>query len=261
MTTIKYISFPASKVAAMIGKNPYCTINEVYDEMKCRITGEKIKTLNDEHILNKDELVKLSQILIPGKQINEEDLNLEQILKVSCSNAIDCDTTKESHIIEKDVKSKIANIFPEKNLSTISEFITTDINTNRGTKYEDKIINNYNKRHKTTITDNNSQLYKYPLLEITKDNILYKFHISAKIDGLQGDMLIEVKNRRNRLFSKIPEYELIQMEIYLRILKLKTAKLVQNFNDKSSEHIYKSSDKLWEFIQDNLYEFSHSLLN
>ena len=143
----------------------------------------------------------------------------------------------------------------------MSEFITKDINTNRGTRNENKIIQEYNKRNFTTITDNNSQLYKYPLVDIKGlDGILYKFHISAKIDGLQDNILIEVKNRRNRLFTKIPEYEKIQMEIYLRILNLNTAKLVQNFNDTSSELLYNADDVLWDYIIDNLYKFTSDLL-
>ena len=143
----------------------------------------------------------------------------------------------------------------------MSEFITKDINTNRGTRNENKIIQQYNKRHFTKITDNNSQLYKYPLVDIKGlDGVLYKFHISAKIDGLQDNILIEVKNRRNRLFTKIPEYEKIQMEIYLRILNLDTAKLVQNFNDTSSELLYNADDVLWDYIIDNLYKFTYDLL-
>lgn len=258
---IRSISLPASKVAAMVGKNPYCKISEIHDEMKCRITGEKVKTLNDTQTLNKKELIKLFKNLNPNKIMKQEDLNLERILKLSCDSAIKCKTTTECLTIEKDIKQKIANIFPKKNLSLVSEFITKDINTNRGTRNENKIIQQYNKRHFTTITDNNSQLYKYPLVDIKGlDGILYKFHISAKIDGLQDNILIEVKNRRNRLFTKIPEYEKIQMEIYLRILNLDTAKLVQNFNDTSSELLYNADDVLWDYIIDNLYKFTYDLL-
>ena len=258
---IRIISLPASKVAAMVGKNPYCKVSEIYDEMKCRITGEKVKTLNDSETLNKKELIKLFKNLNPNKIMKPEDLNLERILKLSCKSAIKCKTTTECLVIEKDIKEKIANIFPEKNLKLVGEFITKDINTNRGTINENKIIQNYNKRHFTTITDNNSQLYKYPLVDIKdSDGVLYKFHISAKIDGLQDNILIEVKNRRNRLFTKIPTYEKIQMEIYLRILNLDTAKLVQNFNDTSSELLYNTDDVLWNYILDNLYKFTYDLI-
>ena len=93
MSIIKNISLPASKVAAMVGKNPYCKINEIYDEMKCRITGEKVKTLNDTETLNKKELVKLFKTLNPGKIMNPQDLDLERILKLSCHGALKSKTT------------------------------------------------------------------------------------------------------------------------------------------------------------------------
>jgi succinate dehydrogenase flavin-adding protein (antitoxin of CptAB toxin-antitoxin module) len=258
---IKNVSFPASKVSSIIGKNPFCKFDEIFDEMKCRITGDKVKSLNDTTVLNKEELLKLSKVLLPNTIIPEKDLNIETILTVSCNNAVKCDTTQESTNIENIIKSKIENILPNHNLTELTKFITTDINTKRGITNEDKIIQNYNKKYKTTITDNNSQLYKYPFLEINKNNTLYKFHISAKIDGLENGILIEIKNRRNRLFGKIPEYEKVQLEIYLRILNLDTAKLVENFNNTTNEHIYTANDELWNFIQENLYIFSHKLLD
>lgn len=261
MSIIKNISLPASKVAAMVGRNPYCKINEIYDEMKCRITGEKIKTLNDTETLNKKELVKLFRTLNPDKIMKPQDLDLEKILKISCQDALKSKTTAESISIEKTIKQKIASIFPDKKMSLVNEFITKDINMGRGIINENKIIQNYNKKHRTIITDNNSQLYKYHFLDIKGANgVLYKFHISAKIDGLQDNLLIEVKNRRNRLFTKIPEYEKIQMEIYLRILNLERAKLVQNFNDTTSELLYNTDDVLWNYIINKLGKFSHSLI-
>lgn len=262
MQNIKYISLPASKVAAMVGKTPYCKISEIYDEIKCKITGQRVQTLNDSNILNKKELILLFKNLNPDKIIKHQDLNLETILKLSCNNAIKCKTTTESIFIENRINRNIANIFPKKNLSLLTKFITKDINTNRGTMNENRIIQKYNKRHLTTITHNNSQLYKYPLVDIKAANgILYKLHISAKIDGLQDNTLIEVKDRRNRLFSKIPEYEKIQIEVYLRILNLRTAKLVQNFNNTSSELSYNTDDVLWQFIIHKLLHFSHTLFD
>lgn len=261
MTTIKNINFPASKVSIIIKKNPFNKFEDVFEEMKCRITGEKYKTLNDTNTFNKEDLKKLSQELIPDIKIPDKDLNLETILKQSCKNAVNCNTTQESHKLESDIKRKITNILPDKDLKDIKEFINTDINTKRGIKNEEVIIQNYNKKHKTIITDNNDKLFTYPLIEINKNNILYKFNISAKIDGLNDGMLIEIKNRRNKLLGKIPEYEKVQLEIYLRILQLPIGKLVENYNNTFQEHIYNSNDKLWNYILEELYSFSHLLLD
>ena len=50
------------------------------------------------------------------------------------------------------------------------------------------------------------------------------------------------------------------MEIYLRILNLERAKLVQNFNDTTSELLYNTDDVLWNYIINKLGKFSHSLI-
>lgn len=260
MTTIKNINFPASKVSTIIKKNPFNKFEDVFEEIKCRITGNKYKTLNDISSFNIQELKKLSQELIPDIKIPDKDLNLETILKQSCKNAVNCKTTDESHEIESDIKRKIANILPDKDIKDIKEFVNSNINTSRGIKNEDVIIQNYNKKHKTIITDNNDKLFIYPLIEINKNNVLYKFNISGKIDGLNDGMLIEIKNRRNKLLGKIPEYEKVQLEIYLRMLQLPTGKLIENHNNNFKEHIYNADDKLWNYILEELYSFSHQLL-
>ena len=144
MTTVKNINFPASKVASIVKKNPFNKFEDVFEEMKCKITGDKFKTLNDTNTFNKQDLKKLSQELIPNIKISDKDLNLETILKQSCKNAVNCNTTQESHNLESDIKKKITNILPDKDLKDIKEFINTDINTKRGIKNENVIIQNYN---------------------------------------------------------------------------------------------------------------------
>ena len=73
-------------------------------------------------------------------------------------------------------------------------------------------------------------------------------YICGKIDGIEDNQLIEIKNRRNRLFEYIPIYEQIQIEIYLRLTGLQTGKLIQNYNESTSEIIIKNNDTLWDDI-------------
>ena len=48
----------------------------------------------------------------------------------------------------------------------------------------------------------------------------HTIYICGKIDGIENNELIEVKNRRNRLFEFIPLYEQIQTEVYFRLTDL-----------------------------------------
>lgn len=259
---IKQITYPASKISGIIGKNPYQPICDLFDEYMCKLTGKQIKTLNSEcSNITQQELQTLSKKLIPGRTLKNEDMNLEKIIEIACYKAIDTNTTQDSYEHEKKIQNIITNNLSSQHRALASEFITSNINKKRGIRNESKIINTYSKRNKTTVTDNNLTLYKLPLIEINKDDKLYKFVITAKIDGIENDTLIEIKNRRNRLFGKIPEYEQVQLEIYLRILKLNTAKLIENYNDTTNEHLYNCNDNLWNYIKTELESFSYKLID
>ena len=125
----KYISFPASKVASMIGMNQYAVFSEIFDEMKCKLTDNKYKTLNDEHILDDNELKVLSNILLPNIKLDSSELNIETILHKSCEPSIHSDNTTNIKKNEKKINTLIKKQFPDKNISKLSEYITTNINT------------------------------------------------------------------------------------------------------------------------------------
>ena len=104
------------------------------------------------------------------------------------------------------------------------------------------------KKNKTNIKDNNSKLYKMRLFSLNEHEI----YVCGKIDGIENNELIEIKNRRNRLFEYIPIYEQIQIEVYFRLTGLETGKLIQNYNDTTSEFAIKTNNTLWESILDEL---------
>ena len=89
--------------------------------------------------------------------------------------------------------------------------------------------------------------------------------IVGMIDGILHDpdtnekVLIETKCRRNRLFTFIPVYEKVQMEVYLRMLGLRRGILNQNFNGTVSTLSYNSDDKLWAQIQTKLEAFCEAV--
>jgi hypothetical protein len=64
----------------------------------------------------------------------------------------------------------------------------------------------------------------------------FPWFIGGKIDGITKDRktLVEIKNRVNRLFRIIPQYESIQVQMYLQLLGLEKAILVECL--KTKEH-------------------------
>ena len=62
----------------------------------------------------------------------------------------------------------------------------------------------------------------------------FPWFIGGKIDGITKDRktLVEIKNRVNRLFRVIPQYEFIQVQMYLQLLGLDKAILVECLKTK-----------------------------
>jgi hypothetical protein len=73
-----------------------------------------------------------------------------------------------------------------------------------------------------------------------------KLTIGGKVDGIASifsrktesgreKVLVEIKNRQNRFFDKVPLYENIQVQIYLWILNLDKCYFIQRFNGKNKK--------------------------
>jgi hypothetical protein len=59
---------------------------------------------------------------------------------------------------------------------------------------------------------------------------------------------VEIKNRTNRLFRRVVEYENIQIQVYLQMLGLVRARLVEQYNNQIASHDIDRDEELWENI-------------
>ena len=116
----------------------------------------------------------------------------------------------------------------------------------RGARLEQAVLNDYERKHDTTVDMRNSQRYQL---------ISDVYVITGYIDGFDSaqNILIEVKNRR-RHWRTVPVYDLTQMRVYLAMLKPEvTGKLVERFPDGSvRETSVSACPKEWERIHQAL---------
>jgi hypothetical protein len=56
---------------------------------------------------------------------------------------------------------------------------------------------------------------------------------------------VEIKNRTNRLFRRVVDYENIQIQVYLQMLGLVHARLVEQYNNQVLSHDLTRDDELW----------------
>lgn len=270
-----HIVLNASEIAGLINKNKYNPQEDVIYDILCRVKKEKnTRDINKLEVISKEELLELLKIfnetnLIDNnvnkefkkeiENVKKEDVSTlsKKILDKVAKNSINTKKTEESRIVQNKIKKNIKNVMKNKDITNVKKYIDGHINKTRGIVNEKKIINSYEKKNNTKISNNNSKLYKMKLFTI--DN--YEIYICGKIDGIENNELIEVKNRRNRLFEFIPIYEQIQTEIYFRLTNLTNGKLIQNYNDTTSEFIISSNEDLWTTIKNDLSEACKIIIN
>jgi hypothetical protein len=133
---------------------------------------------------------------------------------------------------------------PEQKAEVISH-ITSNVYTSHGTRSEDLTSNKVQEDEKVRLVRDNSFYY---LDVCTIDDV--KFAICGKIDRIEERpdgtrVLVEIKNRTNRLFRRVVEYEFIQVQVYLQMLGLVHARLVEQYNNQVLSHDIARDEETW----------------
>lgn len=250
------ITIRASDVAGCIGMNPYKSVSDmlVVYVGKCKgdkldhsfdITKEDLELLVDKCNYNKTELV--------GCNSDEERNKLHQkIIREVSRKSVWANSNEQSKAIEERLKEELPEV--------CKKCMKTEINTKRGIVYEKKNLNSYEKNNNKIVKSRNSKLYKQEVYSDTGVKLL----ISGKVDGVEGEgdsrVLIETKNRRNRLFDDIPLYEKVQMCIYMKMTGITSSKLLQYYNDEEGVIDYDYDEEFWNEIKTKLIDFKDNII-
>lgn len=116
-------------------------------------------------------------------------------------------------------------------------------------------------------------------IKLQEDDKLYKkkihqyknvcFYLVGKVDRIEvvngENLLIEIKNRVNRLFNRLYEYENIQIQCYFQLLPKKqniiNAKLIEQYNEQTNTILVTKDEVLWnQVILPLLISFSIELV-
>lgn len=230
-----------SEIAAIVDRHRYKTRDEIFNEM-----WKKYSPGNFKGETKDDRAQVVFKNNTAAKQIMEKTTymrpkNSEDVKKVyeKAADEINSSTT----------------LNPEEKKDVI-EFVRKEIYTSHGNRGEDKTAAAVEKAEKT-ILSRDSAFYESPLCVIG-DN---RYVIVGKIDRIErradgSEVLVEIKNRVNRLFNLVPEYEEIQVQAYLQLLNLENARLVEQFNNQVMSHDIVRNNFLWnECIFPQLVEF------
>jgi hypothetical protein len=224
------IILKASNVAAMIGRNRYKPRQEVLDELwkKHRPQTFKSKTKDD----RAEESLSVS---------TEAQSVLENSLKIE---------TKNSDQVQEVFKAaqEAINFDPKLNKeqkAEVIEHIRSKVYTTHGTRSEDKTADTVSVTEGIKLTRDDN-FYTIPVCDIS-DN---KYVICGKVDRIEerpdgSRILVEIKNRTNRIFGSVPEYEYIQVQVYLQMLGLVHARVVEQYNNQVMSHDVTRDEEFW----------------
>jgi hypothetical protein len=210
------LNIKASDVAAIIGKNPYKTADQVFNERISVYFNAPVKTeqkVFEEALANEDPIVQ--------KEVT-------RILERSKSAPIN-------------THEELAKI-PE----SVKEYVRHEMYKNNGTHNESKTAEKFN-------VEKDPTFYTLPLYRNVR--------LVGMIDGrkYKDGQIVEIKNRQNRLFGVVPEYENIQVQVYMKLTGVHRCKFIEQYKDHTKEYDIGFNSFNWPEIEEQLVEFAKRL--
>ena len=224
------IVIKASDVAAIIGKNKYKPRSEIFDEYWKKYSPETFtgKTRKDkayEALNASDEARKILEETTSLKPHTSTDV---QSVFAAAQQAINLDSKLNS----------------EQKAEVISH-LRSRVYTAHGTRAEDRTSDKVVAEEGVKLVKDNS-FYNLEICELGEA----KFVVTGKIDRIEerpdgSRILVEIKNRTNRLFRRVVEYEMVQVQVYLQMLGLVHARLVEQYNNQVLSHEITRDEEMW----------------
>jgi hypothetical protein len=235
----------ASDVAAIIGRHQYKARADVFNEYW--------KKYSPETFTGQTKKDKALEVLSSSESAQRA---LASALAVETKSSSEAAATFEKAKAEVNSDAKLST----EQKATVIEHLRTEVYTTHGTRAEDRTSDKVTK-------DTGARLVRddafYHLEVCTLGQT--KFVICGKIDRIEekpdgSRVLVEIKNRTNRLFRRVVEYERIQIQVYLQMLGLVHARLVEQYNNQVLSHDVDRDEEMWaNEIMPGLREFCDQL--
>lgn len=224
------ISLRASDVAAYIGRNPYKPCEEVRDELW--------KKNWPATFTKKTKAEQEREVIAKSSPDSQKALQIAQRFRSSTSEDAQKNYEKARQVIEQDTTLN------EKERTCMVEHLRSKCSTSHGIGSENKTARCMPQTGKIR-TDNT--MYSLPVCEVGNT----RFVIWGKVDRIEemadgSRVLVEIKNRMRGLFKTVREYENIQVQVYLQMLDLPLARLVEQYNSEVHSMDVVRDDILWD---------------
>src|SRR6056300_662246 len=211
---------------------------------------------------------KYSPSTFEGSTKDEEALriiNSNQATKTILNDAVNFKSTGSTDVSQKVralyQKIEHSGLNPMEMVAT-KDYISKTLRTNHGTQNEDKTAD-----ADTANLVKDDTFYEYNICTIEGT----RYQIVGRVDRIQinedgSKTLVEIKNRTKRLFNTVRDYENVQCQTYLQMLKdIKYCRLIEQYDSERKAYLIEKNDEAW---RDNILpklqnfcEHFHSMLS
>ena len=239
----RIISIRASDVAAIIGHHPYKPRDEILNEFWKRYAPESFQGRT---------------ALEDAQEVLEHSSTARNILYAAIHEKPK-DSTQVQQVFKKArLALEADDQLTETQKTTVIDHLRSRVYTSHGTRSEHKTSHKISASAEEGVRIvRDPKVYTLPLHTAGSK----EFMLTGKIDRIEekpdgSRILVEIKNRANRLFGKVVEYENIQVQVYLQLLGLEHARLVEQYNQEIASYEVPRDDALWvDVILPGLLEF------
>jgi hypothetical protein len=256
------IFISASELAIITGHNSYKTPEEIILKYWKRHFKQNYN----------DFLEKMST---ENKSIKKEETEFETINRIAKENNININVKKclnnrntESLNKNKDELFKeTLNKVSSEDATKLKDAINKVTNTHFGIKNENNGIDLYSQKTNSKVEITHKYFKKE--LSVIENNFgtVDSWYLGGKVDGLTNidgeKIIVEIKNRVNKLFNCVRDYEKVQCFAYMYILDINNVHLVetlkssknQNMNIMNISYNEEFMDDIIEKIEQFIYNF------
>ncbi len=221
-----YVCIYASQVAVCIGANKHKKVSEAIEAMWQRISPHEYFAALQRNGLKTDDQ-NVTEIMARHQQVKGL---VDRSLTLPCESS---DQVAAHYDLVSRGLDAVALEDEEKRL--VDDVLKRNLYTTYGNQHEHKMLAHI--RDSLGIRCQPDPAFYKQLAGTTRGVAWY---VGGKIDAINEDrtLLIEIKNRVNRLFNRVPFYEVIQVQTYLQLLGVEQGALVECLKSTKGDAVH-----------------------
>ena len=252
----------ASEVASLTGNHRYQPVEETLikvwkrndpDHYRAALVAHQADDADEvvDRLLTHVDLTQVTEA--PQKKVSEIHKalkgtvpaeKLDEAVQVAVRKRALVEQEPEEQLKKKVKQEAERSGLSKKAIAKALQQVQSRINCGKGSHQEQAGLDAYEQQHNKVVRQRNAQLYRFYGKE---------YVVVGKVDGMEADgTLVEHKHRMKRLFTSTPRYERVQIMVYMKLLGVMRARLVQHYRGETKSTTIAWDGDLWKELQSGL---------